>query len=237
MIIIYKGNGFLLGFYQKPKTIYTRNSNIKFMDAFTVFIRIIITFALSFAFGMERHRAHKPLGFGTYTFVAIGSCGLAIAALNLASSHLLGAIITGIGFLGAGALIKSGEKIMGTVSAASIWLFASLGLIIGIGDYFLAVIIYILVWAVLLFDKHLEKKGIGSHQKKLVMVADKIIGEKELRNHFAVHTQKHKMIAVDIDKKNKKVTLTYLIEGSREHINKMIKELYQEPWLESCKVE
>jgi len=207
------------------------------MDLFTIFIRIIITFALSFAFGMERHRAHKPLGFGTYTFVAIGSCGLAIAALDLASSHLLGAIITGIGFLGAGALIKSGEKLMGTVSAASIWLFASLGLIIGVGNYFLAILIYALVWAVLLFDKHLEKKGIGSHQKKLVIVADNLIGEKELNNYFAIHTKKHKMITVEIDKKNKKVTLTYLIEGSREHINKMIKDIYKEPWLESCKIE
>ena len=207
------------------------------MDASPGFIRILLTFALSLAFGIERQRAHKPLGVGTYTFVAIGSCGLAIAALDLASSHLLGAIITGIGFLGAGALIKSGEKIMGTVSAASIWLFASLGLVIGIGNYFLAILIYALVWAVLLFDKHLEQREIGSYQKKLIMIADKIIGEKELRNHFAIHTKKHKLIAVEIDKKNKKVTLSYIIEGSREHINKMVKELYQEPWLESCKVE
>lgn len=207
------------------------------MNAFIIFFRIILTFALSFAFGMERQKSHKPLGFGTYTFVAIGACGLAIIATNVQSQALMSAIITGIGFLGAGALIKTGERIMGAVSAASIWLFASLGLMVGVGEYFIAIIIYALVWAILLFDKHLEEKGIGSYQRKLVITTNKMIGEKELKNYFAVHTKKHKMISVSIDKKNNKITLTYIIEGSRNSINNMIKEFYKEPWLDECKVE
>ncbi|MBN2458690.1 MgtC/SapB family protein [Candidatus Woesearchaeota archaeon] len=207
------------------------------MNALVVLLKILITFALSFAFGMQRQKAHKPLGFGTYTFVAIGACGLAIVASDMESPHLMAAIITGIGFLGAGALIKTGEKLMGAVSAASIWLFASLGLIIGVGEYFLAAIIYLLIWSILIFDARLEKTGVGSYQRRMTLVANKVIGEKELKSIFAIHTQSHKMISVHIEKKNSKVTIKYLIEGSRDSINRMVKEIYKEPWLEECKVE
>jgi putative Mg2+ transporter-C (MgtC) family protein len=207
------------------------------MNILIALLKILITFALSFAFGMQRQKAHKPLGFGTYTFVAIGACGLAITAMEMESQALLSAIITGIGFLGAGALIKTGEKLMGAVSAASIWLFASLGLIIGLGEYPLAAIIYVLIWTVLLIDARFERTGVGSYQRKLILVANKLIGEKELKNHFAINTKSHKMINVYVDKKNSKMTLTYLIEGSRDSINQMVKEIYKEPWLDECKVE
>ena len=90
------------------------------MDVIVIFLRLSITFFLSLVFGLERQYSHKPIGFGTFTFVAAGSSSLAIVAVALGFEHsipLLSAIVTGIGFLGAGALIKTSDKIFGLTSA------------------------------------------------------------------------------------------------------------------------
>ena len=89
------------------------------MELQLVLLRFLLTFGFSFAFGLERQKAHKPVGFGTYAFVSSGACALSIAAVTLNKENpfsLLAAIVTGIGFLGAGALIKTSDKI-GTRSA------------------------------------------------------------------------------------------------------------------------
>jgi len=85
------------------------------MELSIILLRLTITFALSLIFGYERQRSHKPIGFGTFIFVSLGSCGLALTAtiLNDNPLPLLGSIVTGIGFLGAGALIKTNEKTFG----------------------------------------------------------------------------------------------------------------------------
>jgi putative Mg2+ transporter-C (MgtC) family protein len=89
--------------------------------------RFALTFLIAFAFGYARQRGHKPIGFGTFIFVATGACALALTAVNRAPANplpLLAAVVTGIGFLGAGALIRSGDQIKGFKSAASIYLSA-----------------------------------------------------------------------------------------------------------------
>jgi putative Mg2+ transporter-C (MgtC) family protein len=150
---------------------------------------------------------------------------------------LLGATVTGIGFLGAGALIRGSDKVFGFTTASSIWLFAIFGLTVGIGEFIIAAAMYALAWLVVYIDKHLEERGIGSYQKKIVLTTNKMVQEKELRQYLLLYTKKYKTMNIDIDKKNSKITITYLIEGSRDNMNKIIKDLYKEPWFESCKIE
>ena len=86
------------------------------MIDYSILVRILLVFILSSFFGLERQRSHKPVGFGTFIFVALGACIIGIIATknNIDSSiSLLAATITGIGFLGAGALIKSTDKVFG----------------------------------------------------------------------------------------------------------------------------
>ena len=143
------------------------------MEIIIILLRFALIFALALIFGLERQRSHQPVGFGTFVFVSVGACGLTMAALILNPEDplpVIGAIITGIGFLGAGALIKTTDKIFGFTSAAGIWLFAILGVVTGLGEYLLALSMYILIWATLFIDKFLQKQGIGSYQKKLSVV-------------------------------------------------------------------
>jgi putative Mg2+ transporter-C (MgtC) family protein len=199
--------------------------------------RMLFTFILSLIFGLERQRAHKPVGFGTYTFVAIGSCALAITAVILYPENplsLLGAIVTGIGFLGAGALIKTTDKIFGFTSAAGIWLFAIFGLVIGVGEYFTGTVIYCMVWVVIKIDGHLKKGGIGLYQRKLTITTNRIIDEKEIEKELGSNFKK---MFVRVDKKNNMLRASYLVEGTKEQAREIPERLSRDEWMESFEIE
>ncbi|MBN2618438.1 MAG: MgtC/SapB family protein [Spirochaetales bacterium] len=187
-----------------------------------IYLRIAITFLLSLIFGIQRQFSNKPIGFGTFIFVAIGSCGLAISAINLNYENplpLLSAIVTGIGFLGAGALIKTSDKIFGFTSAASIWLFAIIGLTVGIGLYVIAFSLYILVWIVVWIDRYFEVKGLGLYQKKITIVLNKPYSKTEIK--ALLNAKKYKTLSIEFDKSKKIYSFTLIVENSRNNMEKL----------------
>jgi len=201
-------------------------------------IKFFLTFILSLLFGIERQRRHKPIGFGTFIFVATGSCALAFTAMEIGPEKglpLLGAIVTGIGFLGAGALIKTTDKIFGFTSAASIWLFAIFGLLIGIGAFLAGFLLYGTIWLVNLIDVFLEKKGKGSYQKKIIIKTNRIVEQKEVDE--IIGSSKPKMISLEFNKKNSSLVLTYLIQGKKEDLNHIPRFLSKTDWFESFQME
>jgi len=183
---------------------------------FIIILKFAVVFAMAFLFGIERQRSHKPLGFGAFIFIAMGSCGLALTAMALVPSNplaLLSSIVSGIGFLGAGALIKSNDKLFGVTTASGIWAFAIIGMMMGLGNYLIAAIVYLSAWGIVLIDRRLERKGIGSYQRKIIITTNKIIHEKDIKNDLLVITQKFKLMELDVDS----VPLNFLnpIAGTR----------------------
>ena len=211
------------------------------MEISVILLRLIITFVLSTIFGIERQRSHKPIGFGAFIFVSVGACGLAITATIIDLENplpLLSAIVTGIGFLGAGALIKTNDKTFGFTTSASIWVFSIFGISTGVGEYFIGFSIYILTWIVIFFDKLFEKKGVGHYQKKLIINTNRIVDEIEIKNQLlSVGSKRSKFMSIDVDKKNSKISVTYLIEGTAEEIYRIPKTLFEKDWFDSCKIE
>ena len=210
------------------------------MDYFTLILRFIIVFVASALFGLERQRTHKPVGFGTFIFVSLGACALAMIPTALSIDNplaIISAIVTGIGFLGAGALIKTTDKIFGFTTAASIWAFAILGLTIGLGLYPIAGIMYALIWAIILIDWYFEKHGIGSYQRKLTIISNKLNSGKEIKKAVDKFTIRNKLISTDISKKENKLTMIYLIEGTKGEINNIPEHFYEKLWLDCCKIE
>lgn len=206
-----------------------------------ILIKLLAAFFISIIFGLERQRTHKPVGFGTFTFVTLGACALGIIAISerfSGSIAILSAIVTGIGFLGAGALIRGTDRVFGFTTAASIWLFSILGLAIGIGEYTLSAAVYVLIWGVVIFDKYLEGRGVGSYQKKLTIVASSVLKEKTIKNNvLGAYTTRNTLLNVELNKPEGEMKLIYLIQGTRENINNLIAELYKQEWLKSAKVD
>jgi len=208
------------------------------IELLDIILKLLMVFLLSFIFGFERQWIHKPVGFSTYIFVAIGACGLSIMATELYPDNplpLLAAIVTGIGFLGAGALIKTADKIFGFTTAASIWAFAIFGVIIGTGEYIVGISIYVIMWLVILFDNYLEKKGMGSYRKKITITINKS-DSREIKEILSKGT-KSILISTDADKKNSRYCFTYLVEGSKEEIDTNLKKLFEKGWCDAIKVD
>jgi putative Mg2+ transporter-C (MgtC) family protein len=111
--------------------------------------------------GAQRQATHKPAGFRTHMLVALGSCAFMEISLFSGDDRIAAGVITGIGFLGAGAIVREGLSARGLTTAASIWAVAAIGLALGYGTaaaYVLAVALTVLVFAALSFsDRWLDR--------------------------------------------------------------------------------
>src|SRR3954469_8717085 len=107
--------------------------------------RLIGAAALGALIGLEREIHDHPAGMRTHLLVSLGSAGftvLSIAAFPAPGAHparIAAQIVTGIGFLGAGAILKEGATIRGLTTAASLWATAAVGMACGLGSFFAAV--------------------------------------------------------------------------------------------------
>jgi putative Mg2+ transporter-C (MgtC) family protein len=199
----------------------------------TVIERLLIVFVLASAYGLERQQTHKPVGFGTFILVSMGAAGLGLAAEQIGLDigvSILGAIVTGIGFLGAGALIRTSDRIFGFTTAASIWLFAIFGLLIGLGMYEIGITIYILVWVVVFVDRQLERRFIGSYKREVSITTVGFVNKDEIANILAKYCKNFKLLKIDANRKEKRVLLKYLVIGLKKDIDSLLKEFYNNKW-------
>jgi len=107
------------------------------------FARLGIATVCGAAIGAERELTEQAAGLRTHIMVCIGSCLFTIASINGFHSHTVdpsrvaAQIVTGIGFLGAGAILRERGSIHGLTTAASVWVTAAVGLAIGAGLYWI----------------------------------------------------------------------------------------------------
>ncbi len=118
-------------------------------------LRVLLAAALGSAIGYQRAAAHKPAGVRTHSLIAIGAALFTVAAPlafpNADPTRIAAGIVTGIGFLGAGAIIRrEGGLVGGLTTAASIWVVAALGMAAGMGLYVIAAAVGAIVLLVLL---------------------------------------------------------------------------------------
>ena len=102
--------------------------------------------------GAQRQAAQKAAGFRTHLLVALGSCAFTLVGAHLGDTRIAANVLTGIGFLGAGAIVRSGFTARGLTTAASIWTVAAIGLAIGfqsVESYVVAIAATIITFAAL----------------------------------------------------------------------------------------
>jgi putative Mg2+ transporter-C (MgtC) family protein len=118
-------------------------------------IRLLVAALLGGVIGMERETRGRAAGLRTHLLVASGSASIMIVALHLCETlgqsysasgpvridplNLAAGAITGIGFLGAGVIVKTGGRVHGLTTAASVWVVSAMGLAVGAGWYTMAV--------------------------------------------------------------------------------------------------
>jgi putative Mg2+ transporter-C (MgtC) family protein len=153
--------------------------------------------------GLERSYHGRPAGFRTHTLVCIASSLLMLLAIfqwellkdapidtiRVDPTRMAQGIMTGIGFLGAGVIIKESLTVRGLTTAASIWLTAAIGVVIGMGLYFAALASTVLALGVLVLFRHIEAAipSMQYAQLKVHFSRHEMMTEQALREVIAAH--------------------------------------------------
>ncbi|WCT14828.1 MgtC/SapB family protein [Mucilaginibacter jinjuensis] len=101
--------------------------------------KILLSAVIGCMVGLEREIRRKPAGFRTLAIISVGATIFTICSYKLGfpgnQDRIAANIITGVGFLGAGVIYRNGFSVSGITTAATIWIAAALGMLIGIGEY------------------------------------------------------------------------------------------------------
>lgn len=144
-------------------------------DSFAIVIRLLVAALLASIIGIEREFKRHPAGLRTHILVGVGSCLMMILSmygfesfrntdLNIRfdPSRIPSYVISGIGFIGAGTILVHGRTVKGLTTAASIWIVAGIGLVVGAGMFFEAflttIIVVISLWLLARIEPLSEKK-------------------------------------------------------------------------------
>ncbi|HKP59299.1 MAG TPA: MgtC/SapB family protein [Polyangiales bacterium] len=182
--------------------------------------RLLLALLFGGAIGIERSYHGRPAGFRTHALVCLSTCLLMLvsvyealwftptattaARVTLDPTRMAQGIMTGIGFIGAGAIIKEGLTVRGLTTAASIWITAAIGVLIGIGFYFPAVLAAAMTLGTLSVFRWVESKVPAQFYAQFVVrfAPDAILPETELREMVAKHSFSIANLSYRFDKKD-----------------------------------
>ena len=116
---------------------------------------LLFAFALAIPIGLDREKSRRSFGLRTFPLVAVVSCGFMMVGMSVIEStdgeaRVFQGIITGIGFIGGGAIFKDSDKVAGTASAASIWNTGAIGLAVAFNRFEIAIVLSLLNFVTLL---------------------------------------------------------------------------------------
>ena len=154
----------------------------KVISSLYIFIRLIVAAILGGIIGLEREKLNRPAGVRTHMIVCLGSCLIMLLGEymhqidNTIDITRLGAqVVSGIGFLGAGAILKDGFSVRGLTTAATLWVVACVGLAVGGGFFSAGILTTIIVYSSLHFLGFTTKKGLRKNISVYVESLDNTI--------------------------------------------------------------
>lgn len=153
------------------------------MSVYEIIFKLALACILGALIGLERESLNRPAGLRTYTLVCVGSALAMIVSIDIYMQYyqtvnadpgrIAAQVISGIGFLGAGTIMREGASVRGLTTAAGLWVVACIGLAVGAGLYIPAVVTTVLILFVLIYFIRFEQFFTGLREYKgLVMVVE-----------------------------------------------------------------
>ncbi len=118
--------------------------------------RMALAAFLAFVVGWERESRGSPAGDRTHAMVALGAAAftsIGVESFPATAEKLIAGVVTGVGFLGAGMIIREGTNVRGLTTAAGIWAVASVGVVVGAGEYVLGVLLTGFILLILMWER------------------------------------------------------------------------------------
>ena len=128
-------------------------------------VAMAVAYALAFPIGWNREKEERSAGLRTFPLVAVASCGFIQAAETLvadspeAMARVVEGIITGMGFIGGGAILRQTDSVKGTATAASLWATGAIGVSVGLGSYDVAIVVSLATVVTLWVMEPLKRAG------------------------------------------------------------------------------
>ena len=148
-------------------------------------LRLVLTLLVGGAIGLERERSNQAAGLRTHILISLGACSLMILSSSMAQNgggdgliavrggdpgRIAAQVVSGIGFIGAGTIMRFGGSVRGLTTAASIWIVAALGLVIGGGLYVIAGVATVIVLFTLTILNRFERRMFPDRAYKVLEI-------------------------------------------------------------------
>jgi putative Mg2+ transporter-C (MgtC) family protein len=208
------------------------------LDGPTMILRLLISVILGGVIGWEREGRRQSAGLRTHILICLGSTLLMLISIFIPQTfknfqngdpgRIAAQVVSGIGFLGAGAIFRLGATIKGLTTAATIWVAAAIGLAVGAGVYLAALVGTVLILFVLVGLEKVEKRYFPSHSLKVLQLrfqGTKITTDLVfmILDKFSIKTHSINIVQ-SLDKKRFKLKLIVHIPNDIE-LKKLYKEL------------
>lgn len=134
---------------------------ISWEQAWVQLVQLLIAWTLTLPVAWDRERESRSAGLRTFPLVAVAACGYTLVGVSVldttdAEARVLQGLITGIGFIGGGAILKSKGSVMGTATAASIWNTGLIGMAVAFSRYEIAAVMSLINFVTLRYVAHLK---------------------------------------------------------------------------------
>jgi putative Mg2+ transporter-C (MgtC) family protein len=189
-----------------------------------ILLRLLIAAALGALVGVERERSGQSAGLRTHLILAVGSTLAMVLSINIAIEYkplgtggdparLAAQVISGIGFLGAGAILRYGTSIRGLTTATSLWTLAIVGLVVGAGYYLVAAAATVLVLVALFILNILEHRVISpyEHVSLTLSAEDRPALIKDLHKLFDQHQIRSSGLTVQKNLRRKTIKIEVVL--------------------------
>ncbi|MCI0526667.1 MAG: MgtC/SapB family protein [Nitrospira sp.] len=192
--------------------------------------KILLALVAGGLIGIEREFRDKAAGFRTLIFICVGATLFTILSTRLAGDNdptrIAANIVSGVGFLGAGVILRDGERVIGLTTAATIWLTAALGMGLGAGQYLLAGGVVGLALVVLWVFPRLEQWIDNIREERTYEVVCSLNPAKfaeleKVFRQYGLHVRSHRQI-----KSGETMTFSWQASGSPKSHELLIQKLF-----------
>ena len=200
-----------------------------------VALRLTCAMVVGIVIGLEREFTHRPAGLRTHILVALGACVASVLGEmifcnmngNADPARISAQVITGVGFLGAGTIMKEGVNVKGLTTAASVWAVACLGLAAGFGYYALALAGMVFTFVTLTIFEGLQRKLVRHYnaEDRYEVLADNL--ETALESiHTAGAAPKTSIYDLSTSKQGDRYSITFRVSFVGRNVEQIRRQFY-----------
>ena len=213
-------------------------SDIVSSDVFEVVLKLLLSAFLAGVIGIERSSLNKPAGFGTHAIIGASAALVVLASQYMAvyydidASRIPSQILAGIGFIGAGTIIRNGINVRGVTTAAGILSVTCIGIAVGVGYYEAAIVATIIVFIVLSVNHEIAGKFERFETMELALTIDSNVNNtlEEIEDYFkkknVVIKSLRKEVGAVKEKKMEVIKITATFNSKELSKNEIINKLF-----------